>query len=444
MPPSTSHGVEDGAGPIARASQWVRSCARDHRRFAWLIAALAATAVGVGAAVIVKAPCLDHDWGDNFAFKQRCYNDIQPLYGPRHFADHVIPYVDYHPPTGDARMEDQPGFNEYPVLTGMTQYLTSLVTTGSGPFFTVTAILLGLCAFATTLALAFGELRPSRLVAWSLVPPLALYAFNNWDLLAVALATAGLVAYSRDRNGWAGSLVALGACAKLYPLLFLPLLGIDLLRRERGLRRRGWRFGLGAVGALVAVNAPVMAMNLDGWLATYQFHLARAPSFEALWSVLGHMDPSRAEWYHMANPILLVALLGLGTLVALGRLRVGHACLSILALFVLFNVVQSVQYAIWLVPMLALVRMPWWVMLLFFVGDVMAFIAVWDFFASNATAWDALTTAVLVRAAGQALLAGAAIWFGWRNAQADRDADPLAVSRDRPLFGAPVQHGPLL
>ncbi len=39
----------------------------------------------------------------------------------------------------------------------------------------------------------------------------------NWDLLAVALATAATLAFFRRRDGWAGVLIGLGMAAKLYP-----------------------------------------------------------------------------------------------------------------------------------------------------------------------------------------------------------------------------------
>jgi uncharacterized membrane protein len=389
----------------------------------WLAVALSVTLVAVGVALAEKQPCLTHAW-DGFQYDHRCYNDLMPLYGVRHLDDPgQVPYVSYEAPQDGQGVEDARGFNEYPVLTGFEQYLSARLVPGLAGFLTVNFALLAVCAVAVTLALHAAGTRPFWLVGWAVVPPLALYAFNNWDLLAVALAMAGLAAHRRGRPATAGLLLALGTAAKIYPAILLVLVGCDLLRGERGLGRAGWRFGLAAAGTLVAANLPVALLNPQGWWATYRFHLARPPTVESLWSALDQLAGGSQSglWLRVApagaSLLFLGALAFLGIAVQRGRLTLAHAAVAAVALFLLLNKVQSVQYALWLVPLVAFAELPFWAPLPYLVGDVAVFWTLWGLFAGfergDATWWP-VVLAVLARAAGQAFLAGSAIWKGWR------------------------------
>ncbi len=84
---------------------------------------------------------------------------------------------------------------------------------------------------------------------------LAFHAFTNWDLLAVAFAAAGMLAWSRRAPVVAGILFGLGAATKAYPLLIV--LAIGLLAYRAG-RMRAWtRCAAWAVGVPVALYAIV-------------------------------------------------------------------------------------------------------------------------------------------------------------------------------------------
>src|SRR6185436_133625 len=62
-----------------------------------------------------------------------------------------------------------------------------------------------------------------RALYFALAPTLAIYATLNLDLLPVALATGGTVAYLRRRDVTSGVLLGFSAAAKLYPaLLVIP------------------------------------------------------------------------------------------------------------------------------------------------------------------------------------------------------------------------------
>ena len=80
-----------------------------------------------------------------------------------------------------------------------------------------------------------GPARPwdAALVACS--PLVAVHAFTNFDALAVAFATAALLAFARRRPWLAGALLGVGGAVKLYPLILLvPLVLLGVRRRGPG------------------------------------------------------------------------------------------------------------------------------------------------------------------------------------------------------------------
>ena len=115
----------------------------------------------------------------------------------------------------------------------------------------------------------------------ALSPLVIVHAFTNWDLFAVALAGAGLVAWQGRRPGLAGVLLGLGTAAKLYPVLFfIPLLA--LCWRSRQLPAF-WRAALGAVVAWAVVNLPVALLWPESWLRFLKLNRERPADFDSLW-----------------------------------------------------------------------------------------------------------------------------------------------------------------
>lgn len=208
---------------------------------------------------VEKAPCRDtRNWGDDFQYTHLCYSDVIALYGAEGLSDGKRPYV------------DSPV--EYPVLIGAAMqaaaevsYLAPEARAGSqdlrvAVFGDATAVLLTLAAgvvVACTALTAGARRRDAFLVA--LAPALLFHAFTNWDLLAVAFAAGGLLAWARRAPRLAGILLGLGAATKLYPILFLIPLAVLCLRA--GQLRTWLKTALYALAALVLVNLPVYLVS---------------------------------------------------------------------------------------------------------------------------------------------------------------------------------------
>jgi hypothetical protein len=401
---------------------------RDSRT--WILAGITLGVLVLG--WMLKEPCIDAEW-DGFQYENHCYSDVQALHGTRGAGDGTLPYVE--------------SFNEYPVLTGLFMFGVGQVTDSKGAYVAVSAALLGVLAIATTLLMA-DLVGPGRKVLyWAAGPAVALYFSYNWDMLAVALAVGGLWAYRRDRMALSGILLGLGACAKLWPAFLLPALGLAILRSDGGLRRRGWGFGLGAVGVLVLLNVPFAVANLEGFLDTYRFQMERGANFESPWYAVAHLGrawsiPWMAAFGH---PPLLDVASGLPFLAALGfsgwaawtrRLDpVAAASLPVLA-FLAFNKVFSLQYVLWALPLLILTGRSAVQKTLVVVGDLAVLVTLFAYFAAGNAASSALffpvAMAVLLRAAAFAWCLASLVQEALRPRMPPERIPPRAIGSPPP------------
>jgi uncharacterized membrane protein len=384
--------------------------------------------------LVQKAPCAAQQWQDGTArYTQMCYSDIPYLYAGRGFAEGWPPYVD----TG-GRYE----YLEYPVLTGVFAYWAAVVTHGVFgepstvgqsvdqvqsdpvvrdnvvPYTLVNALLLFACALVAIWALAgVHPRRPWDAALVAAAPVLALAGLINWDLLAIALLATSLLAWSRSRPVLAGILLGLGTAAKLYPLFVLgPLLVLCL--RARRMRELVLAL-IGAVGAWTAVNLPVMLVNLEGWARFWTFNAERGADLGSpwyAWTLLG--NEVSAQTINLASWVLFagacVAIAGLG-LLAPRRPRLPQLAFLVVVAFLLVNKVYSPQYVLWLLPLAALARPRWRDLLLWQLGEVIYFGAIWLHLSEDLAPGASDTVplpyilAILARVAGQLWLAGVVV-----------------------------------
>src|SRR5581483_3608497 len=243
------------------------------------------------------------------------------------------------------------------------------VRVGGGDYFRLSALLLAPFALAITLALR-RRVAAARLLWWALGPPLLLYAFANWDLLAVAGAAGGLIALDEDRPALAGGALAFGASAKLFPLFFLP--SAVASRWAAGDRRGAARVAIAFAAVACALNLPWLAISARGWLATWRFHARRYPDFGTLWYWIGragaalhpspYWEPGQSGFRELAGALGLALFAAAAAwLVARGwrrKLPGAATALAVLCAFLLAATVHSPQYALWLLPVVVLADVP--------------------------------------------------------------------------------------
>jgi uncharacterized membrane protein len=337
---------------------------------------LACTAVLTMAGFWLKAQCIGHY--DALRDSNLCSNDIQVLYQWRDMVHHPFPYVN-----GDlVNHQLVGGALEYPVLTGLFAWYPALFVSNDGDYLRLTALFLLPFTFATVVLLH--RMVGNRAYLYALAPPLVWYSFHNWDLLVVCAVVAACYAWWRERWGWAGALVAVGASLKFWPVLFvLPL----LLDRLAAGDRRGAVRGVGAFALVsAAVNVPFVLASARGWWAPFAFQKERAADITAnsIW-YWGLPDLSTDDLNRLI-PVLLVV----GTLLACGvgwwRARGEGAypfvqvCGALLVLFMLTNKAHSPQYALWLLPFFCLVRLRWGWFAAYMVADALMYVGVFRWY----------------------------------------------------------------
>jgi len=308
-----------------------------------------------------------------------CYNDIEPLYVLRGIDAGTFPYV-------HARLSadgfGSNGFNEYPVLTGLFMWATGQAVSTAHDYLLVSIVGLGVCALLTAALLA--RIAGLRALTFAAAPPLALYAFHNWDLLAVAAATVGLALWWSGRPRWAAVAFGIGGAFKLYPILFVvPLVLEQLLRRRND---EALRVGACGVATLVLTNLPFVVAGPSGWWATYRFHETRLPSSSGtVWAnAIGGISTGAENALSAFALVLALAAISFAFLRGAtgGRAEVFAWCAAVTAALLVLSKVSSPQYVLWVLPFFAVVRtnLLWWVALcavtvvrywaLFGVGDL--------------------------------------------------------------------------
>jgi uncharacterized membrane protein len=302
------------------------------------------TTLGLGA--IQKAPCALGPKSFALDSPLFCASDVPYLYTVRSLNQDRAPYLETP--------------IEYPVVTGITMWLVARPATSPEEFFVYTAILLATAAFG--IAFFLFRLVGRRALYFTLAPTLLLYAFVNWDLLAVLCATAATYAFLKRRDGWAGILIGVGAAAKLYPALLLVPFVLERLHERR--RQDGLLLVASSAASWVALNLPFMLLARTNWWLFFRFNSVRPPDLDSFWFVgcqrlTGNVECSA---YTRAANIGSIVLLILSATV-IWRLKRNldpnfqrwTFAFPLLVLFLLTSKVYSPQYGLWLLPWFALV-----------------------------------------------------------------------------------------
>ncbi|MDR3662999.1 MAG: glycosyltransferase 87 family protein, partial [Mycobacterium sp.] len=323
------------------------------------------------------------NWQNQRAYYEFCYSDTVPLYTAELLNLGKFPYKSSWIETDSAH---QPRvqydgtrairYMEYPVLTGMYQYLSmSVAKTYTAVsklvrmpviaevvmFFNISAFGLALAWMATvwaTMRMSGRRVWDAAVVAGS--PILIFQAFTNFDALATACAAGAMLAWSRRKPALAGVLIGIGVGLKLYPLLLLIPLALLAVRTGR------WRpVAKTAITALVTwilVNLPILLLYPRGWSEFFRLNTRRGDDMDSLYNVVksftgwGGFDPDLGFWQpptvlntvSAALFVLCCAAIAYVAWTAPRRPRLAQLAFLVVAAFLLTNKVWSPQYSLWL------------------------------------------------------------------------------------------------
>src|SRR5436190_2551423 len=272
---------------------------------------------------------------------------------------------------------------EYPVGAGLLLYVASLLAPGPFGVLAVTALASSAVCVAVTIVLErrFGACA----WRWALGAPLFLYAFQNWDVFAVAALLVAVFAFVSRRDRIAGAALGLGAAVKLFPgMLLAPLVAIRLARHDRPGARR---LALWAAGAFVALNLPVLLANRSGWWWTYAFQGRRQATWGTIWywSLRALSLPVHgAAGTYVANLVSSAVLVGGTAWLTVRAARHGLGAAEVTAasvvLVLLANKVYSPTYDLWLLPAFVLLPLSRRLWAAFCAVDLAVFVTVYGSF----------------------------------------------------------------
>jgi hypothetical protein len=260
------------------------------------------------------------------------YTDLMDTLWPRiHQASGIIPYRDYN--------------LEYPAISALVLYVSSLWRDEYGFYFTMSAILL-LCMLIAVLfvykILTMRGLSVQRLTYFVIFTPSFIYfSVYSFDWIGASLMVASIYFALARRVKLSGVSMGLAIAARIIPIVCLPFLLYEF-KKTRNRRI----FLVSTASAWLAANLYFIFTNLQGFLYPYVFQAG----FYAEDSWLNIL-PSQ-----LAKPLSVILLCSLLGLIIFWRKRfslVQQSLLAVLA-FVIVSFKFPPQYMILLLPLFAL------------------------------------------------------------------------------------------
>ncbi len=340
------------------------------------------------------------------------YSDIPSLFFRNQMWQHTLPYANHQ--------------FEYPVLTGLFAWLTSLPGGGVAGYMAVNAIALVGCGLATIWVLGrFPRANPWLL---ALSPTLALYVLLNWDLLSIVALVLSLWLFQRKRDGWSAVALGVATWTKFFPVIALPVLlatrlleGRDAPLSERG--RAMARILLPFAVVTVVVNVPFLLAGgavTSNWFYFFRFNAWRGVG-GSLWSLVsdGHMTgPTANADSAILTFVGLVVIFGVFVWAYRRSTRRDElVTLTLLACFAWFFFAikaYSPQYDLWVMVLLALAGAPITLGIAFSAADVVYFVMAFTWLRVSPHAhWfgsDVLRPVVGIKTAMLLVVVAWAIW----------------------------------
>jgi hypothetical protein len=407
----------------------------------------------LGGGVLQKQHCRAQGWSTPDMFWHACYSDVPVLYTSAHLGGPS--------PLGplDALRSTDLG---QPPLAGLAMWAVSAIASGGKSaqapraFFDLSAasLAIALVVAVTAVSLAAGRRRSWDAAHLAVAPVLVTAGLLSYELLAVALVAAALLAWSRGRPLAAGVLLGAATCAApAAAVLVVPVLAL-------GLRARAVRPAvvLAVTTAAVWIGVRLLVYpNLDGGVpGTWAAWRDASPGYGSLWLVPSLIEQSRPPhvpfWPAVhalgATAATTATLLGLVAVVVATfvlafttrrRPRLAHLALFAVAGCLIVLKSLPVQSSLLLLPLVALAALRWRDHLLWATTELAHFVGVWLFIAAATTPSRGLPAGFYL-----VLLLARLVGIGWLAVQAWRQAADPGLDRVRtPLDGADGEDDPL-
>ena len=349
-----------------------------------------------------KGRCIaDGGWENGEQYTGWCYTDILPLWFAEELNTGATPYLDHAV--------------EYPVLIGAQMWVAGGIVRAfvfdpaTWPSaFVITTVLLSAPMYAFMAYRLFRMGVTTQRLLWAIAAPtFIVYAFMNWDALAVALSVLAIDLHRRGRDVHAGVAAGLGAAAKLFPAFLVPIVVVARLLQRRP--RAALQHAGAAAAAWLVVNVPVMIAAPSGWAEFLRLNQRRPADWDSIWYFWQQVRGRSFDVPTLNLATALLFLLGAAAIIEVGRRRLApedlwRLLLPVLCWFLLTNKVYSPQFSIWLLPLMALALPRTPAFAAFAVADLFVFALRFPFLGGRqdfvpAPGYNLFAIAILVRAA---------------------------------------------
>lgn len=266
---------------------------------------------------------------------------------------------------------------EQPVLVGMittiigwfASNLSALlgIDVDQGIYLDLSLVLLALVWLAIVAVVAsLSGSRKSDALVMALAPVVVLVGFQTWDLWAVLFMMLALLGYVRGNPALAGFMVGFGASVAFFPVVVL--LAILIMAARHSFLKDFVSAAVCAVIAWVLINGTYMLTAWDQWLAQFDDLVDSGTEQSSFWNVWNSNIEPRTGWAldggNVGQYVLLAMVLGLVfvlLVVLLSRREpsVVQVMFLLLGLYVLLAKDYSLNYVLWLVPLVILCRRNW-------------------------------------------------------------------------------------
>ncbi|WP_256793101.1 glycosyltransferase 87 family protein [Terrabacter sp. Ter38] len=414
------------------------------RELPWVLTAAllsALTAVTAGLAILLRAPCLRTGFAGDTQFWSACYADLPTAYRDANVKAGLAAYLqggDGAPVTGQ------------PPLTGLVLTAVASLAPDDGSlktraawYFALWSVLLTLLLLVIVWLVASSAARPISAAHVALSPVVVLAGFVSADLLGVALASAGMWAWSRRNPTLAGVLLGLAIGARTYPVLILVAIALLCVRSGR-LHEMGRVVGY-ALLTFGALLSGLWLLNREAAASPYQGWASAGAGYGSPWllpQLAGHPLPTGAVTA-LAVVGWLVALVA-GAVLALSSARrptIAEVSLVMVGIVLVTGKSFTVQSSVWLLPLVAWCALQWRDHLIWAGAETLNFVAVWLTIAATTVpdrglpaSWYAFFSMLRVVAV---LWLVAVVWLRardrWSRSKGEPDdlAGPMSGAEDR-------------
>lgn len=259
---------------------------------------------------------------------------------------------------------------EYPVLTGLWASFVGSLSNSAKEYFFLNGIFLSF--FSTLnilLARSITKIYFGKDVGWGrfLMPSLLFFTFFNWDVLALFFLLSALYYSGKSRIYPVIFLAGLGFWSKVFPVLALPAVCLNLLQQKKYLIIFLSLIGLILISLLL--NFPFYFASHDGWTLFFTFSSKRPPNIDSVWSgiyvvtdkIFGSGFYYKRYYEIIINYItfgLMFAISAIYYLFKLYKRSISNVVIDtafLISVFLITSKVYSPQYNLWIVMLLVII-----------------------------------------------------------------------------------------